>query len=1055
MAFNSVTITGYRTFQSAESAASKSIETTSSLIDLANNQLDQSQLSSQRGDTSGASIYYTSAISNTEKAKSSNIVSAGAVESMIQDAETLNQQQTADRYLARFELNSQNLNSLESRISNTPNGVVVAGSPTASAGNLVNDDARATVSDSRTQNPAPGPLLLNADGRIESPPDTDSSSNAVDSEPSTFLENVDSGLNAPVRTIEQTQSTSLGDNEQGGPLLLNAELDGREEFDGSPSISTSVGGLPGAGAPRDDTTSKNATKVEIDNVFNEEKIVPQPNVLDQYASYTYSASLYLMNKTDYQAMMKTKIKQLRGAQLLMQSGGAPVGGRNQFFTNDYYIEKIELRSAITGKGTNAAHNVNTVKMTVVEPNGITLINNLDRAVQAYIGTAQGKKTNFAAQMYLLVIRFYGYDAQGNLVKAGTVAPDGISDRSAFVEKWYPLCISKIDFKVANKLVEYEIEAASPSYQVNAGTSRGSIPYNVELSGVTVKDVLSGPAQYTTVTSAGIQNDDEGVPLLNADQGLGGPTISNSAPANASAAPSNKTTIRQGLFAAINEYQAQLVRQGIYTYPDTYSVEFVNASLEQALIKNKGSTDKSKVSNSTSKNAADQKLGAKQSADNNSKIATITAGSQIVQVIDQVVRNSSYLEDQAIVIFDPNSQKEKPNGAAAKNLAYFKIGLEATPTNYDPLRNDYAYDIKYTVNIYRINESGSNYFYIPTFKGSHKQYNYWFTGENTSVLSYEQTYNSLYTSVLSGGSSNPATIINDRIKFNFSPGSGESRQGADGKVNETKANLADYLFNPGDLANCTMTIVGDPAWLQQGEAFAGLKKNDPFYFRSFLADGTINFDSQQICFEILINSPRDYNLSTGLIDPNEQTTYFLNGRQPGAARQSYVYRANECISEFNKGKFTQTLKGTLNTYYPDQTFKANQAITAGIQQDTINSLIQQARTGSFGSLVGALSTPGFFNNLSGTGLTNLAVNAGLNLVSGTVNNILGSAPTRPATPSTDPTSSGIPVGTPGILVVPESQINQAVDLGPAPPQSMAAGDDAGAETNGPELLNREA
>ena len=655
------------------------------------------------------------------------------------------------------------------------------GAPTASAGNLVNDDARATVPNSRTQTPDPGPLLLNADGRIEPPPDTNSSSNAVSSEPSTFLQNVDEGLNGSVRTLEETQSTRLGDNEQGGPLLLNAELDGRdEEFDGSPSISRSVGGTPGAGAPRDDTTSKNPTKVEIDNVFNEEKIVPQPNVLDQYASYTYSASLYLMNATDYQAMMKTKTKQLLGAQLLMQSGGAPVGGRNQYFSNDYYIERIELRSAITGKGTNAAHNVNNVKMTVVEPNGITLVGNLDRAVQAYLGTAEGKKKNFAAQMYLLVIRFYGYDAQGNLVKAGTVAPDGISDRSSFVEKWYPLCISKIDFKIANKLVEYEIEATSPSYQVNAGTSRGSIPYNVELSGVTVKDVLSGPAQYTTASAAAESQD--------ADAQEGGFYGTPPAPGNASAAPKVQKTIRQGLVAAMNEYQAQLVRDGIYTYPDTYSIEFVNPSLEQALIKNKGSTDKSKVANSTSQNAADQKVGAKQSADTNSKIATITAGSQLVQVIDQVVRNSSYLEDQAIVIFDANSQKEKPNGAAANNLAYFKIGLQATPTKYDPKRNDYAYDIKYIVNIYRINESGSNYFYLPTFKGVHKQYNYWFTGENNSVLSYEQSMNTLYTSVLSGGSSNPATIINDAIKFNFSPGSGESRQGAKGKVNETKANL---------------------------------------------------------------------------------------------------------------------------------------------------------------------------------------------------------------------------------------------------------------------------
>ena len=134
----------------------------------------------------------------------------------------------------------------------------------ASAGNLVNDDARATVPNSRTQAPESGPLLLNADGRIEPPPDTNSSSNAISSEPSTFLQNVDTGLDSPVRRIGETQSTSQGDNEQGGPLLLNADVDGRENFDGSPAVSSSVGGRPGAGSATDDAGSARITRAEND-----------------------------------------------------------------------------------------------------------------------------------------------------------------------------------------------------------------------------------------------------------------------------------------------------------------------------------------------------------------------------------------------------------------------------------------------------------------------------------------------------------------------------------------------------------------------------------------------------------------------------------------------------------------------------------------------------------------------------------------------------------------------------------------------------------------------
>jgi hypothetical protein len=194
------------------------------------------------------------------------------------------------------------------------------------------------------------------------------------------------------------------------------------------------------------------------------------------------------------------------------------------------------------------------------------------------------------------------------------------------------------------------------------------------------------------------------------------------------------------------------------------------------------------------------------------------------------------------------------------------------------------------------------------------------------------------------------------------------------------------------------------------------------------------------------------MSTGLIDPNEQTTYFLNGRQPGAARQSYVYRANECISEFNRGKFTQTLKGTLNTYYPDQTFKANQRIAQGIQIDTINSLLQGRTnlTSLAGSLSGSLGLNSFFNNIpSVAGLTNSAVSA----VGNFANNVLGSSPTRISATPTDPTSSGLPVGstndeTPILLNQDDAPNISGTE------QQMAAGDDSGVGTNGPELLNQE-
>jgi hypothetical protein len=931
-------------------------------------------------------------------------------------------------------------------------------SSTASAGNLVNDDARATVPNARTQSPESDPLFLNNSGRIQTPPDTNSSSNAV---PSVVLDDIDSGLDAPVRTLEETQSTSLGDDEQGGPLLLNAEIDVREEFDGSPSISTSVGGRPGAGALSDDAGSSRITRSEIDAIFNEQKIVAQPNVLDQYASYTYQASVYLCNEVSYNRLMESKKKSVDGLQLLFQTGGASQIGRSQYFSNDYYIDRVEIKSKIIGKGTNMSHNAADIKINVIEPYGITLIDNIDRAVQSYLGGSEQKKKNFTAAIYLLAIRFYGYDAQGNLVRGGVGLNNATAttDRNAFVEKFFPFCLANINFKVASKAVEYQLECKPVPTTINASSGRGSILYNIELSGQTLRDLLAGPAVYAagqTAVSAGsnvpgITVDDNGVPLLEADQNLG-------APPKANAAPTPKATIRQGLMAAMNEYQAQMVREGQYQIADEYSVEFVNPAIENARITKSGTIVKKNTPMSTSTNAADQKLGNKQSMDNASRIIPVSAGTQMVQFLDQVIRNSTYMEDQQVVKYNEQTQEEMATGTPAKNLAWFKVTMQTEIKGYDYKRNDYAYKVKYILHAYKITNVNSKYYPIPQFNGVHKQYNYWFTGQNTSVLSYEENLNTLYKAVLTGGVNNISSSASELIKYGVDSRSSESAQGAKGKANEPPANLAEQLYSPTDLRRCNMTIVGDPAWLQQGEAFAAFPRTQ-WNFNAFLEDGTINIDSQQPMFEIAFNKPADYNLSTGLMDPNQQNQATLDQTaKAGPAQISRIYIATECTSMFDKGKFTQQLQGTLMVIDPKRIQQDNEAISlaAGqiaLQNFSLNRVLNSA-------ISGALTSVPFLNNLTTVqSILNQGSVQAVNLGSGILNNVLGSAPTRASTPPFAPTSFGLSVGAPTLntintgtptLVIPQSALNQAVDIGPAPPQQMAAGDDAG----GPQLLNEE-
>jgi hypothetical protein len=77
--------------------------------------------------------------------------------------------------------------------------------------------------------------------------------------------------------------------------------------------------------------SSNTAQQIINQTFANQRIVAQPNVLDQYASYTYAISWWLLTPGQYNSLT-TGLAPAPGSgnwSLLMQSGGAPTAGRNQ------------------------------------------------------------------------------------------------------------------------------------------------------------------------------------------------------------------------------------------------------------------------------------------------------------------------------------------------------------------------------------------------------------------------------------------------------------------------------------------------------------------------------------------------------------------------------------------------------------------------------------------------------------------------------------------------------------------------------------------------------
>jgi hypothetical protein len=850
--------------------------------------------------------------------------------------------------------------------------------PPATAGETVKDDA--------AKGPTAAPeQTVGTDGRVTTPATT--------------------GTNDPVKTTEQTQAITTNSN-SGQPVAVPPTGTDPVATTGAPVIK------PGVAAPGDDAASSStATAVNANNTEGP-NVKPRPNVLDEYASYSYSASVYLITQSQYSKLLNSSTKKVDGYQLLFQSGGAannvggirpppPAGqeappsaidgGRNPFFDNDFYIDSIVIDSLPPGKGSGSAHNVQNIKFTVIEPNGITLLDRLYDAAANSAPVGADGKVNYNAVDYLMVIRFYGYDSEGNLQQVRS-KPDqeGTSDPAAIVEKFIPFRIKTLNWSVGTRLVSYEWDCTPINLMMGSFTNRGTIPYDVQLVDSTVGGLLGSDAKYSGTSSSAANpgasttssasasastNQSAAESQRLASAGSAAPTAATTpAPAKANAAPNNKTTVTAGLAGAMNEFQAKLVKDGIYTYADEYVIRFIgpDANKIRDAALQLPNTKVEKRLTAAGKNDPQSLDQGKTSVDMISRSFSITAGQQLLQAIDLTIRNSSYIRDQALVIINPDGS-QSPNPNSRNNpLKWYVITMSAEPISpLDPKRNDRAYRITYSIAARVVKNVISKYFPVSKFQGVHKSYPYWFTGQNIAVLEYQESMNAMYNLTVSGSDiqKSAAAIarekdtasMSDMVMYYYAPRSTESSQGAAGKENEIGANAAEVLYNPSDLRECKIKIVGDPAWIMQGSNFR-IPTDEMFggtaLSTGFMPDGSIAFDNQDVLFEINWQRPEDYDLATGLADPYSQTQKKYNNR---TALQSRVYLAKRCVSEFRHGAFTQTLEGVLYQLpVPSKANTANPAAAASSEGNAGEAEAQANQTAS-SSTTGANSATASDNN----------------------------------------------------------------------------------------------
>ena len=135
-------------------------------------------------------------------------------------------------------------------------------------------------------------------------------------------------------------------------------------------------------------------------------------------------------------------------------------------------------------------------------------------------------------------------------------------------------------------------------------------------------------------------------------------IQSTTPPKANAAPKVSKNVAIGLVSALNNQEAEMVKSGTFKIANIYSIEFAPAILGDSLVAKGGTPSKSKTPMQRSKNPSDKVNPKSNSVAYDVRTFEIVAGTPIVAVLDEILKNSSYITDQANVIIDEPTQETK-------------------------------------------------------------------------------------------------------------------------------------------------------------------------------------------------------------------------------------------------------------------------------------------------------------------------------------------------------------------------------------------------------------
>ena len=532
--------------------------------------------------------------------------------------------------------------------------------------------------------------------------------------------------------------------------------------------------------------------------------------------------------------------------------------------------------------------------------------------------------NPTRQLFVLGIRFYGYNASGKPVRGidttaatnaygspipgGEIAIDPGNNSYSLFERYYPILINEIKTVVDGRATVYNVKAAA--YELGAlGTKRGMINNPFEITASTVGEALDKL----------MENLNKEQKSLNNNTGTG------------------------------------------YTYNVKYASAEDATRIRSARIVSPADLDKYKWPGSGAKKTKESNADTETSKNAKPKNTSRTIKIKkvpIIQQINEIIAQSSFLQDAMRTVFttalEPDQDKKglpQLDTPGKKTIEWFHLTPDIGNLTWDDKRADWVYDIDYILNVYdtpvldtAYTNPGKKYY------GPVKRYEYWYTGTNAEVTGYKQTLNNTYYNIFlnenfdedrkkeanqnggqntrnaSGGSGNGSGATTPLAQ---NQKTGQSTLGKAGLGMEAQNSYLTALFDPNAQAVAEVEILGDPDWLMSTSR-TGFGEKERTVYNKFYGNEpySISPAGGQVFFEIDFKEAIDYksggqNIATkdgagitgapGTLSINSSILFWKDPKSISKLVKGISYSLTRCRNMFNRGQFKQVLYGNMNTF----------------------------------------------------------------------------------------------------------------------------------------------